>query len=165
MKKTVVSLLLLISLAPCVEAAGVRLEQLQEFDVLEHKIGVNVQEEVSGGCLSGLDSMAPVFEGLLSTMGMQVADIEESHLEFAVLIQGFPISGPGDCGVKLLSMVRQVPNMKLLRLPPGSKSTRYRLWTSENLVTGHKSEMQFLLQEQARLDVIEFARALERSKI
>jgi hypothetical protein len=63
----------------------------------------------------------------------------------------------------VLSMVRQIPKIKILRLPPGSTSAGYRLWTTENVLTATQGEVQVLLQEQARKDVVEFSRAFERS--
>ena len=87
----------------------------------------------------------------------------ESQLEFAVSVKGFPASIEYPCGVQMMSMVRQIPEIKMLRLSPASTSTRYRIWTVENIVTAKQNDIQSLLQEQARKDVVDFSRTFQRS--
>ncbi len=140
-------------------AADVRLAALGEFDAQQHRIGVNVHEDVPGNCRLGSDYVTSVFGGLLSVMGFQQAEVADSHLEFAVSLQGIPMQE--SCGVRLLSMVRQVPEMKILRISPGSTSRQYRLWTSENLLTGSRDEVRRKLEEQATQDIIAFRKALQ----
>ena len=102
------------------------------------------------------------FTGLLNVFGFRTAPLDQSELEFAVAVSGFSVSGNQPCGIKILSMVRQIPTIKMLRLKPGSSSTRYRLWTTENVFTVANNEIQPTLQEQARKDVVELARSLEQ---
>ena len=161
MKKFSFALALLIFSVSNTNAADVRLESLEAFDINAHKISISLQEKVRGGCLPGSDSLEAAYISLLEQHGFTIAAFKESHLEFAVSIEGFKSSGPEDCGLVVLSMVRQVPLKKILRLPPDSKSTLYRLWTEENLVTGKQSEMRSLVQHQAIKDVSNFFHAFE----
>ena len=158
--------LLLLSLFLSVtgaEAAGVKLERLEDFDARVHKMAVNIQVEVEGGCFVDPDSLQETFEGLLDVFGFQTASVGESQLEFAVSVAGFRASAELSCGIKILSMVRQIPEIKMLRASPGSTSARYRLWTVENIITATNSEVRSMLQEQARKDVVDFSRSFGRS--
>lgn len=141
-------------------SADVRMERLADFDMQQHGIGVNLEVEVSGGCRPSEKKLGAVYEGLLKMMGFQLASLKDSQLEFAVSVVGFPTSGSQQCGLKLTSMVRQIPTIRILRLPPGSSSTQYRLWEVDHIITGHNSSLDGLLQEQATLDVLAFCRAL-----
>ena len=139
------------------------MQRLEDFDVHVHKMSVNIHVEVEGGCFVDPINLEETFAGLLGVFGFQTAPIGESQLEFAVSIKGFKLSAERPCGLRVLSMVRQIPEIKMLRLSPGSSSTRYRLWTAENVVTSSSGEIQSLLQEQARKDVVDFSRTFERS--
>jgi hypothetical protein len=161
MKQIKTMLIMLAFQVNGVQATEVMLDSLGNFDKGAHKIGLNIQSGAAGGCLPSLDGLKTAFTIQLARSGFQVATLEDSHLEFAVAIEGFATSGPQYCGVKITSMVRQIPVMKILRLPPLSKSPRFRLWTVENLVTGPTNEIQALLEEQLGKDVFEFNRAWE----
>lgn len=163
MKRITLFLLFFILSVSLAEAANVKLQQLQDFDTNTHKMGVNIQVEVEGGCMIDAADLEETFAGLLAVFGFQTAPLGESQLEFAVSVKGFNLSAEQPCGLKVLSMVRQIPEIKMLRLSPGSTSTRYRLWTTENVVTASAREIHSLLQEQARKDVVGFCRAFERS--
>lgn len=154
----------LLLLLPAEAAANVRLESLDAFDVTTHRISVTVQGEVSGGCLPDTTGIQAAYESLLEKTGFRLAAFTESDLEFAVSIKGFVTSGTQKCGLKVLTMARQIPLRKILRISPGSHSERYRLWVEENLVTGEKSKLQSLLQEQAVRDVFNFRQALQRAR-
>lgn len=160
----VIAALLILAQSPLAGADGVRLESLAGFDAGRHAIGLNVLEEVPGECRFGTDYIASVYAGLLTTMGMQVVEAYAGQLEFAVSMRGIAVSGPGSCGVRLLSMVRQVPEIKVLRLSPGSTSARYRLWSAETLVTGSREELRRQLQHQAMQDVLAFHQAWQASR-
>jgi len=159
MKLISFSLLLFFLSASLAEAAGVSLERLEDFNPQIHKIFVNVEVEVKGDCLVDPANLTETFTGLLGVFGLHTGAVDESQLEFAVSVKG--LHG-GSCGLRQLSMVRQIPDIKMLRLAPGSTSTRYRLWTVENIVSGTKADIQAQLQEQARKDVVAFTRALNR---
>ena len=163
MKQITLLLLVLILSVPNAEGAGVKLELLEDFDAGIHKIGVNIQAEVKGGCVVNPTNVKEAFEVLLTRFGFQIAPLDESDLEFAVSIKGFSASESQPCGVMILSMIRQIPKIKMLRLSPGSTSTRYRLWTIENTFTATQDEIQSLLQDQARKDVVDFSRTYKRS--
>lgn len=160
MKKLAVSLVFLLTHSANVESVDVRLESLEAFDLEVHKISVTVQDKSKGGCLPSSKTLKTAYETLLAKHGFKLAPLKESHLEFAVLVEGFTISGPHHCGLRVKSMARQVPLKKILRMPPTSESTRYQLWVVENLLTGVKSEMQAMAQAQATQDVFDFYRYL-----
>lgn len=141
-----------------VSAADVRLERLADFDPAQNTLAVNLELQVGGPCRPDSRQLATAYEQMLELMGFRLAPVKDSDLEFAVFIAGFSTSGSQQCGLKLLSMVRQVPTMRILRLPPGSDSRQYRLWEAERLVTGTASELPALLREQARQDVLDFCR-------
>ena len=158
MKQITSFLLLLVLSVANVHAAGIKLERLEDFDTETHKIAVNTQIEVEGSCFIDPINIGEAYKVLLGYFGFSVADPDSSHLEFAVSIEGFGISASQPCGVKVLSMVRQIPEIKMLRLSPGSSSTRYRLWSVENVITATQLEIQPMLEAQARKDTVEFAR-------
>jgi hypothetical protein len=136
------------------------MERLADFAMQQHGIGLNVEVEVSGGCRPGKKELGAAYESLLKMMGFRTAPLKESQLEFAVSLVGFPTSGPQQCGLKLVSMVRQIPTIRVLRLAPGSSSRQYRLWDVEHIITGHRNDLDARLQEQARQDVMDFHQAL-----
>jgi hypothetical protein len=154
----------LLTCAGLAIAADVRLEQLADFDRTKHAIAVNVEVKVSGPCRPDVGQLASAYEQLLELMGYRLAPLNDSDLEFAVFSAGFSTSGPQQCGIKLLSMVRQVPTIRVLRLPPGSGSSQYRLWEAEHLITGEAGEMTALLGEQVREDVVSFQREFEAAR-
>lgn len=162
MKKTTLLPLLLLTASGVTWAAGVRLEHLQDFDRQAHSIGVNVQVEVKGACRVDAADLEKTFRGLLGVFGFSTAALEESSLEFAVSVKGRYESGAQPCGIKQLSMVRQVPKIRMLRLPPGSTSTRYRLWSSETVITAGPDDIQAKLRQQATEDVFAFVRMLDQ---
>ena len=164
MKNSAVIFAVLLLQVPAGRAADVRLESLKAFDSSTHKISVSIQSEVKGGCLPGTGGLESVYRHMLESRGFMIAAFEESDLEFAVSVKGFSTSGAQSCGLSLLSMARQVPLRKILRLSPGSNSTRYRLWTAETLVTGTKSDIPALVLEQARKDVISFHDVIRRAQ-
>jgi len=163
MKQTLFYLLFFILSVTIAEAADVNMQRLEDFDISVHKMSVSIQVEVEGGCFIDPTNLEETYAGLLSVFGFQTAPVGESQLEFAVSIKGFKLSADQPCGLRVLSMVRQIPEIKMLRLSPGSSSTRYRLWTAENVVTASASAIHSLLQEQARKDVVDFSRTFERS--
>jgi hypothetical protein len=63
----------------------------------------------------------------------------------------------------LTSKVRQIPKIRILRLPPESPGTEYRLWAIEHVLTGTRGEMQAALEDQAGEDVKAFNFALQKS--
>lgn len=152
-------LFLAVSMA---EAADVSIERLEDFNPQDHKIAINIEVEVEGACRVHPLDLEETFTGLLGVFGFKTAPMNDSQLEFAVSIKGFPSSAKQPCGLRVLSMARQIPAIRMLRLSPGSTSTRYRLWTTENIVTSTQDEIQSLLQEQARKDVVAFTRMLNR---
>lgn len=158
---TIMALVLLLSVSTA-EAAGVSLERLEDFNPQIHKITVNVEVEVENGCLVDPANLTETFSGLLGVFGFQTATMDESELELAVSVKGLRASAEKPCGIRQLSMARQIPAIRMLRLSPGSSSTRYRLWTTENIVTASANNIQSLLQEQARKDVVAFTRSLNR---
>ena len=137
-------------------ASGVILENLADFDPSQHFIGVNLHARASGGCQPDTASLEMSIESFLAANEFKVGPLGESHLEFAVSVAGFVISDKSICGIRLLSMVRQIPNIKILRLPPDSDSTNFRLWQTENVITGFKADLQSLLEVQALRDVTQF---------
>jgi hypothetical protein len=159
MKRFRFSLLLFFLSASMAEAAGVSLERLEDFNPQTQKLFVNVEVEVNRDCLVDPAILTETFTGLLAVFGFQTGTVDESRLEFAVSVKG--LQG-GSCGLRQMSMVRQIPDIKMLRIPPGSTSTRYRLWMADNFVSGTKTDIQTQLQEQARRDVVAFTRALNR---
>ena len=163
MKQIPFYLLFVILSATAAEAADVNMQRLEDFNVSVHRMSVNIQVEVEGGCFVDPVSLKDTFAGLLGVFGFQTGPVDESQLEFAVSIKGFSLSADQPCGLRVLSMVRQIPEIKMLRLSPGSSSTRYRLWTAENVVTASASEIQSLLQEQARKDLVDFSRTFQSS--
>ena len=158
MKQITSFLLLLVLSVANAYAAEVRLAHLRDFDTEIHKIAVNTQVEVTGNCFIDPAKIGQAYKVLLGHFGFSVAEPNESQLEFAVSIKGFGMSASQPCGVKVLSMVRQIPEIKMLRLPPGSNSTRYRLWTMENVITTSQREIQAMLENEARKDITAFAR-------
>lgn len=162
MKQIGFSLLALVLSANMAEAAGVSLERLEDFNPQLHKIAVNVEVAVENGCLVDPENLTETFAGLLGVFGFQTGTMDESELELAVSVKGLRASAEKPCGIRQLSMARQIPEIRMLRLSPGSTSTRYRLWTTENIVTASADDIQSLLQEQARKDVVAFTRSLNR---
>lgn len=158
-RNTFLSLVFFLS-ASAAEAAGVSLEQLEDFNPQRHTIFVNVEVEATGICQVDPVSLTETFTGLLEVLGFQTADVDESQLEFAVSVKGLRAVAGQACGLKQLSMARQIPAIKMLRLSPGSTSTRYRLWSVENIVSASEIDLQSLLMEQARKDIVAFARAV-----
>jgi hypothetical protein len=158
---TIILLSLLLA-ANAAEAAGVKLQNLRDFDSDIHHIAVNVQVGLEGGCVIDPVELTRVFTGLLNVFGFQTAPLNQSELEFAVSVKGIFVSANQPCGIKLLSMVRQIPTIKMLRLEPGSTSTEYRLWATEHILTAANSDIQSMLQQQALDDVVEFTRSLEQ---
>ena len=164
MNRIAFSLFLLFLLTPAADAAGVKMKQLKDFDPAIHTVSVNTQVEMSGGCYIDKSNISEAFEFLLTRFGFQTAPVDESQLEFAVSVKGFELSGPHACGVMVLSMVRQIPKIRMLRISPGSTSKEYRLWTVETAFTATGHNLPSLLQEQARKDVVEFSRKFKSSK-
>lgn len=155
------SLVLLLS-ASVAAAGDVSLEQLEDFNRQEHTIFVNVEVETIDNCEVDPVSLAETFTGLLQVFGFQTASVDESQLEFAVSVTGLRAVAGQPCGIKQLSMARQIPRIKMLRLPPGSNSTRYRLWSVENIVSASEFDLQSSLADQARKDVVAFSRTVAR---
>ncbi len=162
MKQSTFLILVFFLSANMAEAAGVSLERLEDFNPKLDRIFVNVEVEVAIGCLVDPVNLEETFKGLLGVFGLQTASVDESQLEFAVSVKGLKASAEQACGIRQLSMARQIPGIKMLRLSPGSSSTRYRLWTVENIVTASGNDIQSSLKEQARKDVVTFTRALNQ---
>lgn len=151
-----------VFLAGTAGAAGVRLERLEDFNSRQHKIFVNIEVDIKGNCLVDPGDLEETFTGLLGVFKLQTAPAREADLEFAVSVKGIPSSGIAPCGLKVLSMARQIPNIAMLSIPPGSTSTRFRLWTAENILTATQADVRSSLHEQARKDVVAFTRALSQ---
>lgn len=160
MKQMTLNLLSLFLAATVAEAADVKLQSLRDFDSGAHRMAVNVQVEVKEGCVVDPKDLEKTFAGLLDVFGLRIAPVNDSELEFAVLVKGFYQPDSQTCGIKMLSMVRQIPRIKMLRISPGSSSERYRLWTSDNILMADRDDIQPLLRAQARKDVTAFVRTL-----
>jgi len=154
--KRIAALFFVVALLPSASQADVRLERLEDFEVGRHRIGVNVYVDIEGECRQDAGALNRVFTEMLEQAGFQTGPLQDSDLEFAVSIIGFPTSAQMACGVRVLSMVRQVPERKILRLSPAAHSNRYRLWQTENIINGPKGELRTLLEKQARQDVTGF---------
>ena len=162
MNRSAFAFALLLLAVPDTDAAEVKLESLDAFDINVHKISVNIRIKDWSGCLPRKDGLKAAYVYSLEKHGFRVAPIEESHLEFAVSIVSLNISGPENCGLRVLSMARQIPLIKILRLSPGSTSTLFRLWTEDTLLTGKKSEMDSRVQVQAAQDAKAFYQVLKQ---
>ena len=103
MKRIILLLQLLILSVPA-DAAGVRMKQLEDFDVAIHTIGLNTEVEIEGGCYIDTDELMGTLKISLIRLGFEVAPLKESQLEYAVSIKGFNVSRAQTCGVKILSM-------------------------------------------------------------
>lgn len=150
-------------LVPAAWCSDVRLERLEQFEVGQHRIAVNLHMDLGGRCSQDTGTVTGTFEQLLDEAGFRVGELESSDLEFAVSIIGFATAGPDRCGIKVLSMVRQIPERRILRLSPASTSTRYRLWQTENVFNEPRQRLSSLIEEQARHDVTEFFWVLMRA--
>jgi hypothetical protein len=142
MKTKIGILALLVFSAPGVYAADVRLNQLKDFDRSVHSISVRLHTEVGGGCLPNAENLEDSFKTELAIRRFRIAPYKESDIEFAVVAKGFTTSGPQHCGVMLTSKVRQIPKIRILRLPPESPGTEYRLWAIEHVLTGGCHRLQ-----------------------
>ena len=163
--KTMVSILALLVLsASGVFAADVKLNLLKDFDPSVHSISVRLHSEVGGGCLPNAERLEDTFKTELAIRRFRITPYKDSDIEFAVVTKGFTTSGPQQCGVMLTSKVRQIPKIRILRLPPESTGSEYRLWAVEHVLTGTRSEMQAVLTDQAREDVNVFNLTLQKSK-
>lgn len=162
MKQNIFLSLLFFLSASATGAGYISLERLEDFDPQEHTIFVNVEVETTGECQVDPVYLVETFAGLLEVFGFQTANVDESHLEFAVSVKGLRAVAEQTCGLKQLSMARQIPRIKMLRISPGSNSTRYRLWSVENIVTAPGINLQSSLTEQARRDVVAFVRIVNQ---
>ena len=164
MKRSMLSLLLLILSVPSANAESVQIEHLIDFDPAIHTISVNTEVEMRGSCYIDTANLNEAFEVLLTRFGFRTAPIDESQLEFAVSVKVLESLGSQPCHVMVLSMVKQVPENRMLRFSPGSKSKRFRLWTVETFFASAERDLQSLLHKQARKDVVEFSRNFTRTK-
>ena len=164
MKLRTIILAGLFTSIPLAHSAEVRLEGLRDFDQETHRISVNIEARVTGGCLPDPGKLRASYAGILELLGFSVAPEAEGDLEFAVSVIGFTTSGPGSCGVKVRTMARQVPIRSILRLSPSSDNNQFTLWVTETVISGPRDEMQALLQEQSRLDVFQFRAAWQEPK-
>ena len=161
--KKLTFLLLLSGLTVLNADAAVKLERLADFDTGVHRIAVNIEVNLAGGCAVDAAFLKEKIEGMLRALGFQTGSFEDSQLEFAVAVKGLKGPESKTCGLMFTSMARQIPLKKILRISPGSHSARYRLWQVENVILAKPTEIQGLLQSQAREDLAGFSRTLERA--
>lgn len=159
MRKISTALLFLLLWSPGARASDVKLESLADFDPGSHFFSISIEEEAPAACRSSRGSLERVCRSLFEMFGIQVAPFKESHLEFAVSVKGFTV-GEGRCGLKITSMARQVPQIAILRISPGSDSTRYRLWSRDQIVNVPSANMQAELEQRLTHDLIDFSRTL-----
>ena len=149
--------ILLIMHASPLGAAEVKLESLQDFDPSSHKVFVNIQVDASGQCKLRPKSLEQTMVAAFAKAGFGTDTVKKSELEFAVSITMLSAISEGSCGFRVLSRVRQIPTIKMLRLKPDSSSKQFQLWRVEAVFTGNPRESAQWIPDQLEADVGSFA--------
>lgn len=149
--------ILLIMHASPLGAAEVKLESLQDFDPSSHKVFVNIQVDASGQCKLRTKSLEQTLVAAFAKAGFRTDNVKKSELEFAVSITMLSATSEGSCGFRVLSRVRQIPTIKMLRLKPDSSSTEFQLWRVEAVFTGSAKESGRRIADRLRTDVEDFS--------